>query len=560
MLDRLLYAALVLPCSLPGSALVQESTRDPLRLYPENYRILFENEHVRVLDFRLAQGATETTHEHPRHVAVFLTDVRIRFTLPSGETRLREAKAGDVAYSEPTAHASENVGPADAHGVLIELRSGSGGELVAPRAIDADARGIAVPPGALTAVTLVHGLAGREADLREHLLSLSAPTRAEAGCLRYDLYQSTVAPHEFMRLEVWTSPAALEAHKETPHLRASFEKREREGWTTEIMTFQAAEPAPADSAAWIDRLDPRLDALIPRDAAVERVVDGNTWSEGPVWDARSEALYFSDVPRNVVMRWKQGEGTREFLAQSGYTGSAPFAGAEPGSNGLAFDGEGRLVLCQHGDRRIVRLERDGARTVLAERFEGRRLNSPNDLVFGPGGALYFTDPPFGLPLAFEDPAKELPFQGVFRLDAQGRLAALVRDLEAPNGLGFSPDGQTLYVSNAVNARPIWVAYEVRADGSLGTGRLFADASAYVEDGEGVPDGLEVDEHGNVFATGPGGVHVFAPDGTRLGRIVTGVKTGNVAFGGDGSELYVAAGHWILRLPTTTRGQGFARVP
>ncbi len=234
---------LVLGLHLSASAAppLQDPDRDPLRLYPENYRILFENEHVRVLDFRLARGASESTHEHPRHVAVFLTDVKIRFTLPDGSQRLREARSGDVAYSEPTAHASENIGPAEAHGVLIELRTPAPGALIAPALIDADARPPERAPGQITAVTLIHGLPGMEAGLKQHLLSLSAPTRAEPGCLRYDLYQSTVNPHEFMRLEVWSSIDALEAHKRTPHLRASFERRQREGWTTEILTFQRAE-------------------------------------------------------------------------------------------------------------------------------------------------------------------------------------------------------------------------------------------------------------------------------------------------------------------------------
>lgn len=235
LLGALLAATLsAAPVSLQGE-------RDPLALFPANYRLRFANEHVRVLDFKLAKGASETTHEHPRHVAVFLTDVKIRFTLPSGETRLREAKAGDVAYSEATAHASENIGASDAHGILIELPERPEGGLLAPALIDADARPRRSAPGQITAVTLVHGLAGAEADLRAHLLSLSAPTRAEPGCLRYDLYQSSVTPHEFMRLEVWESLAALEAHKKTPHLAASFAKRQREGWTTEILTFQSAE-------------------------------------------------------------------------------------------------------------------------------------------------------------------------------------------------------------------------------------------------------------------------------------------------------------------------------
>lgn len=226
---------------LPVGLRAQDPARDPLLLYPENYRIVFENDHVRVLDFRLARGAREQTHEHPRHVAVFLTDVRIMFTLPDGQQRLREAKAGDVAYSEQTAHASENIGPADAHGILVELKTPAGGGLTRPVRLDGTGQLPLPAPGQITAVTLIHGLPGREEDLKAHLLSLSGPTRAEPGCRLYNLYQSADRKHEFMRLEVWDSPASLEAHKQTPHLRASFEKRQREGWTTEIMVFQRAE-------------------------------------------------------------------------------------------------------------------------------------------------------------------------------------------------------------------------------------------------------------------------------------------------------------------------------
>jgi gluconolactonase len=298
----------------------------------------------------------------------------------------------------------------------------------------------------------------------------------------------------------------------------------------------------------IERLDPRFDTIVAPGAVVERVADGIEWAEGPLWDRRDGSLLFSDVPRNAVFRWREGAGVTKVLAESGYTGTKPFPGREPGSNGLAFDREGRLVMCQHGDRRIARREPDGRVTVLAERYEGKRLNSPNDLVFHSNGDLYFTDPPFGLPKAFDDPGKELPFQGVYRLAADGTLTALLTSLRAPNGIGFAPDEKTLYVSNADRAQPVWMAYPVLGDGTLGPGRQFAEASAWVKDGDGLPDGLEVDAAGNVFAAGPGGVHVFAPDGVRLARIETGVPTGNLAWGEDG-VLYIAADHWLLRLRT-----------
>jgi gluconolactonase len=306
-------------------------------------------------------------------------------------------------------------------------------------------------------------------------------------------------------------------------------------------------------AGRIVRLDPRLDSLIPRDARIEAVASGIEWAEGPLWDASHGGLLFSDVPRNGIYRWRAGAGLELVVPESGYTGTAPFTGREPGSNGLAFDTQGRLLWCQHGDRRIVRLEHNGVVTVLAERFQGRRLNSPNDLVLRSNGDIYFTDPPFGLAKSFDDPAKELDFQGVFRLSTDGELTAVVTDLEAPNGIGFSPDEKTLYVSNAFNARPIWMAYPVQDDGSLGVGREFAEASEFVRQGEGVPDGLKIDQHGNLFAAGPGGIHIYAPDGTRLGRIVTGVPTGNLAWGEQGGTLFIAANHRILRLPTSTLG-------
>ncbi|HXW10707.1 MAG TPA: SMP-30/gluconolactonase/LRE family protein, partial [Steroidobacteraceae bacterium] len=208
----------------------------------------------------------------------------------------------------------------------------------------------------------------------------------------------------------------------------------------------AVAPFPSERGR-IVRLDARLDALLPVDATLETVASGHRWLEGPLWDARRNALLYSDIPANAVYRWQAGSRPAVFLARSGYTGAAPFTGREPGSNGLAFDREGRLVLCQHGDRRIVRLERDGTRTVLVDAYEGRRLNSPNDAIYASNGDLYFTDPPFGLPRAFDDPARELDVSGVYRLRADGTLELLIGDLGAPNGIALSPDERTLYVTD-----------------------------------------------------------------------------------------------------------------
>lgn len=314
--------------------------------------------------------------------------------------------------------------------------------------------------------------------------------------------------------------------------------------------------AAGTDAVSIVRNDPRLDALIPPGATIERIADGFAWLEGPLWDARAKGLLFSDIPANAIHLWRPGAGTTRLLSPSGYTGKEPFTGREPGSNGLAFDAMGRLVFCAHGDRAIVRIEPDGRRTILASRFEARRLNSPNDLVFAPIGDLYFTDPPFGLPRAFEDPGKELPYSGVYRLSPDGRLTLLTRALNAPNGLAFSPDGKTLYVSNAEPARAVWMAFPVRADGTLAAGRVFFDATAWVRPGTGNPDGLKVDASGNLFAAGPGGVHVFSKDGAHLGTLAFAAPVSNVAWGEDGRTLFITASTAVWRVRLATKGAGF----
>ncbi len=305
--------------------------------------------------------------------------------------------------------------------------------------------------------------------------------------------------------------------------------------------------------ATLESRDPRFDALIAPDTKIEKIADDLLWSEGPLWDAKKKTLLFSDIPRNRVMQWHADKGVSVFLESSGYTGAVPFTGREPGSNGLTFDLEGRLTLCQHGDRRVSRREPDGTMHPLAVGYQGKKLNSPNDLVFDDRGNLWFTDPPYGLPGTFKDPTKELAFQGVYRVSPDGAITLATQELEAPNGLAFSPDYKTLYVANSQVDAPIWKAYEVKADGSLGPSRVFADARALFRKGDGVPDGLKVDQRGNVFATGPGGVLVYSGDGTLLGRILTGVPTANVAFGEDGATLFITANHRVLRLRTKTQG-------
>jgi gluconolactonase len=306
----------------------------------------------------------------------------------------------------------------------------------------------------------------------------------------------------------------------------------------------------------ITRLDPRFDKLVPKQAKVEKIADGFAWVEGPIWNRQEHYLLFSDIPNNSIFKWQEGNSTSLFLKPSGYTGSTPFAGREPGSNGLTFDAAGRLVMCEHGDRRISRLEPDGKKTTLADRYQGKRLNSPNDLTFAPNGDLYFTDPPFGLPQAFDDPARELDFCGVYRLSADGILTLMTKDLKAPNGVAFSPSGKTVYISNADPHNAIWMTYEVQEDGTFANGRVFFDATTWTKTKKGVPDGMKIDKDGNLFAAGPGGIHVFAPDGSHLGSFETGVPTANCAWGNNGSTLYIAANTAIYRVHLDTKGLGF----
>jgi gluconolactonase len=320
----------------------------------------------------------------------------------------------------------------------------------------------------------------------------------------------------------------------------------------------AAQHKPAKPLQQIEiiRFDPAFDKLVPTNVIVERVVSGRKWVEGPVWNRSENYLLFSDIPTNAIIKWQQGKGTSVFLKPSGYTGKAPFDGPEPGSNGLAYDHGGRLLLAAHGDRRIARLEKNGKQSTLVDRFEGKRINSPNDVVLRSNGDLYFTDPPFGLPKSFDDPRKETPFQGVYRYSRAGKLALLTKDIKAPNGIAFSPDEKKLYISNADRMNPVWMVFDVKSDGMIENGRVLFDATVFTKTRPGGPDGMKVDRQGNIFAAGPGGVYVLAPDGGHLGTIDLDAPTGNVAWGEDGSTLFIASNQSIYRIRLSTRGAGF----
>ncbi len=316
---------------------------------------------------------------------------------------------------------------------------------------------------------------------------------------------------------------------------------------------ETAAPPPADTGAGtILRVDPAFDALVPLDARIEKLADGFMFTEGPVWVRRGEGephLLFSDIPANAIKRWSMSEGVTDFMNPV-YDGD-PGERTQVGSNGLLLDTEGRLILCEHGNRRVSRIEADGSLTVLVDSYDGKRLNSPNDAVFHSNGWLYFTDPPYGLAGQDDDPTKELDFNGIFRLSPEGELELLVSDQTRPNGLGFSPDERTLYVANSDGNQKVWFAYDVLEDGTLGPGRVFFDVNA--ESAPGAADGMTIDRNGNLFATGPGGIWVISPDGRHLGSIQPDEVPANAAWGDDGSTLYMTARTGLYRVRLTTGG-------
>ncbi len=310
----------------------------------------------------------------------------------------------------------------------------------------------------------------------------------------------------------------------------------------------------------IVRLDPALDALIPPDAKAEKLAGGFTWVEGPAWRKKEGYLLFSDIPKNTIYRWKEGEGISVFLRPAGYDlGDTP--DWELGSNALIFDAQDRLVMCDHGNRRIDWVnEAVYTKTTLAEKYLGKRFNSPNDLVFKSNGDLYFTDPPYGLDKRNQDPKKELDFNGVFRLSPKGELTLLTKELTFPNGLGFSPDEKTFYVAVSDPQHAVWMAYDVQPDGTIANGRVFFDATDGVKQGKaGLPDGMKVDAQGDLFASGPGGLYIFSPAGKQLGLIQSltpGIRISNCAWGDGGSTFYFTATSYLMRIKLATKGEGF----
>ena len=300
----------------------------------------------------------------------------------------------------------------------------------------------------------------------------------------------------------------------------------------------------------IERLDSALDNIVPAKAVLEILAEGHEWTEGPVWVPALKSLLYSDIPRNAIYQWKEGSQASVWLKPSGFTGYSPRSG-ESGSNGLILDGEERLILAQHGDRRLARLQApwdapEANFISLADKYEDKRFNSPNDVVMKSNGDFYFTDPPYGLEEGAEDPAKELDIQGVYRLSTDGSVTLLTDELNRPNGIGFSPDEKTLYVASSDENQAVTMAYDVLADGTIANGRVFFETWG---------DGMSVDQEGNVYQTGPGGVFIIAPDGTLLGKLLTTQATSNCTFGEDGSTLFITADMYLLRIRLKARGLG-----
>lgn len=300
----------------------------------------------------------------------------------------------------------------------------------------------------------------------------------------------------------------------------------------------------------VEKLDPALDAIVGNQLTVSVIASGYEWTEGPLWLEGDKKLLFSDVPTNTIYQWTEEKGASIYLTPSGYTGEAP-RGGEPGSNGLTLDVEGNLLLCQHGDRRIAMMNTSIAEpasdfTTISDTYNGKRFNSPNDLVFH-NYDIYFTDPAYGLEKQMDDPKKELPFQGVYRIPAEGQVQLMIDSLTRPNGIGFSPDGKKMYVANSDSEKARWYEYSINDSLKITSGKIVWDATEQAKTEKGLPDGLKVDAQGNIFATGPGGIWIFSGDGKLLGKIKLEEATSNCALTADGKTLFVTNDMLVLKI-------------
>lgn len=331
-------------------------------------------------------------------------------------------------------------------------------------------------------------------------------------------------------------------------------------WMAAACAVVNAEPLPSGK---ITIYDPAMSQVIAEDAAFDKLADGFTWSEGPVWVRSDNYLLFTDVPENTMYRWSEKDGASVFLKPSGYAGPPREELREGGANGLYPAGPNSILLADSGNRNVAELDlTTKQRKVIADEYRGKKFNSPNDLVRSSNGTLYFTDPPYGLKDLNDSPIKELKFNAVYRVETDGSLHVIDDGLSFPNGIALSPDERTLYVANSDPDRPIWMAYQLDERGQAVDKRVFADASDLrTGDTPGLPDGMAVAATGHIFATGPGGVIVFAPDGKRLGRIETGTAIANCAFGGDdGKTLFLTSHRMLVRVPTLVQGLGFTELP
>ncbi|MBZ4188699.1 SMP-30/gluconolactonase/LRE family protein [Niabella beijingensis] len=309
---------------------------------------------------------------------------------------------------------------------------------------------------------------------------------------------------------------------------------------------------PADTpVAVIEKLHPDLDAVVDAHTAINVIADGFEWVEGPLWVEQEKMLLFSDVMKNRIYKWTAEKGTSVYLEPSGYTAAVP-RGKELGSNGLALDPQGQLVICQHGDRRIAVMSASlsdprPAFITAAGRYTNKKFNSPNDLAIKSNGDIYFTDPPYGLEKGPEDPVRELAFHGVYRIARDGTVSLLTDSLTRPNGIAFFPGEKQLLIANSDPQKPHWYIYDLTGKGALANGRIFFDGAAIFGKEHRTPDGIKISNKGIVFAPGPGGVWIFNKDGLPLGRIKTTLITSNCAFSGDQRTLFITADHCVLRV-------------